>query len=472
VAVTDGLNGLDGALGVAVDQANHTVYVAFFHDDALRVFDADACDGRHLAGCATVALREIRTGTEPEWVALDPHTHTVYTGNEVDDDVSVIDASRCDAGTTLGCRQVPPTVAFPKPETSLYDAAVHTLYVPSQTAGVGMLDGQTCNASHPAGCPSSPVTFTGGEFPFAANVNPLTHSVYIADVGDPADGTGGSVSVLDDRTCNATIQAGCTRGATLAVPAGAAPIAVDVDLATDTVYVAADSDANGPTSLYVFNGATCNATVRFGCGQTPTVAPLGAGGPAGVAVDQATNTVYVAQLVSFGADSPGVVEVFDGATCNGGQSGGCARPIATIPVGVDPQDVGVDQATDTVYTANEEDTDYQGTASIIDGTTCNSADMAGCNQTAETVPVGFGPLALSVDQTHNQVWVDNAQDTSVSIIDAVVCSGQHESGCARPWPKLSVVDYPNAVAFADDADTAYVSGGPGIAIVPIPGPGG
>lgn len=100
---------------------------------------------------------------------------------------------------------------------------------------------------------------------------------------------------------------------------------------------------------------------------------------------------------------------------------------------------------------------------------CNATDMAGCDQTATTVPVGFGPLDLWVDQAHNQVWVENTQDTSVSIIDGAVCNGQHESACARRWPKVSVVDYPNAVAFADSTGTAYVSGWTGISVVPLRG---
>jgi DNA-binding beta-propeller fold protein YncE len=186
-----------------------------------------------------------------------------------------------------------------------------------------------------------------------------------------------------------------------------------------------------------------------------------------VAVDQATNTAYVALIPSFDTDTPGAVAVINGATCNATRAGGCSGPIASIPVGVDPQQVGVDRATDTVYTANEQDTDYQGTASIINGATCNTTNQRGCGQTAATAPVGFGPLDLSVDQAHNQVWVENTQDTSVSIIDGAACNGRHEGGCARSWPKRSVLDYPNSATFADDANTAYIGGGAGITVVPL-----
>jgi DNA-binding beta-propeller fold protein YncE len=466
VTVTDSPPGFDGSLWVTVDSANHTVYVPFFHDDALMAFDADDCNSRHLSACAAIVPQEIHTGTEPESAGLDPETQTLYTGNEIDDDVSVIDAARCNAETTTGCRRVPPTIAFAQPAGSVDDPGVHTVYVPSQTGGVGMLNTDTCNAAHPGACPGAPVTFAAEDVPNAAIVNPLTHTLYVANAGNGSDG---SVSVVDDRTCNARTQTGCISSSTLEVPAGAAPVAVDVDLATNTVYVAAIGFGGfgTPTYLYVFNGATCDATARTGCSQAPVGVHLGTG-VATVAVDQATNTAYVAITPSFGTNTPGTVAVVDGATCNGTVHTGCSSPIASIPVGVDPSQIGVDQATDTVYTANDEDSDYQGTASIINGATCNSTDRAGCSQTAATTAVGFGPFDLTVDQARNQVWVANSQDTSISVIDGAACYGQHENGCARPWPKRSVLDYPDSVAFADGADTAYVGGvATGISIVPI-----
>ena len=54
---------------------------------------------------------KIHTGADPEGVVLDPDTQTLYTANEVDNDVSVIDASRCNAQNTSGCR-IPPAVAI------------------------------------------------------------------------------------------------------------------------------------------------------------------------------------------------------------------------------------------------------------------------------------------------------------------------------------------------------------------------
>ena len=80
-----------------MDAANHTVYVVYQKDDALLVIDTNRCNGSHPAACATLSPQEIHTGTDPEMVRLDPQTQTLYTANQVDNDISVIDASRCNA---------------------------------------------------------------------------------------------------------------------------------------------------------------------------------------------------------------------------------------------------------------------------------------------------------------------------------------------------------------------------------------
>ena len=78
----------------------------------------------------------------------------------------------------------------------------------------------------------------------------------------PIPATTGSVSVFDDRTCNATTTSGCGDVRTLQLPGGNG-LAVTVDPATDTVYVTT-APASGPDTVSVFNGATCNATQSGG----------------------------------------------------------------------------------------------------------------------------------------------------------------------------------------------------------------
>ena len=86
------------------------MYVTNQKDDSVIVVNANVCNGSDLAGCATLDPPEIHTGADPEVLTLDPDTQTLYTANQVDNDVSVIDATRCDAQTTSGCRARVPEV--------------------------------------------------------------------------------------------------------------------------------------------------------------------------------------------------------------------------------------------------------------------------------------------------------------------------------------------------------------------------
>jgi DNA-binding beta-propeller fold protein YncE len=252
----------------------------------LVVVDTSVCNGRHRAACATLRPPTIHTGSHPEGTLLDGQTQTLYTADEVDNTVSVIDAARCNATTTRGCRQQPPALPLPGHGAPATDPAVATLYVPTGTNTVAMINTRACNAHHLAGCAHPPSTVTVGANPTGVAVDSKTRTVYVANFGS---GKTGSVSVLDARTCNATRTSGCTRLPTLQVPGGH-PDGIAVNAATGTLYVATVT-ANGLNLISVFNGATCNAATTTGCGQAPAVLQVGAssGGNSAlsVAIDQA-----------------------------------------------------------------------------------------------------------------------------------------------------------------------------------------
>ena len=74
------------------------------------------------------------------------------------------------------------------------------------------------------------------------------------------------------------------------------------DPATDTVYVA-NQGGKGPSgsvnTLSVVDARTCNARDTSGCGQTPPTVAAG-NGPFGIAIDDATHTIYVADSTDDG----------------------------------------------------------------------------------------------------------------------------------------------------------------------------
>jgi YVTN family beta-propeller protein len=122
-------------------------------------------------------------------------------------------------------------------------------------------------------------------------------------------------------------------------------------------------------------------------------------GASGVAVDHRTGSGYVA--------GGGGVVVFDGTTCNARMSSGCATP----PVNV--SDVGgigvvVDSSTGTLYVANAGNS----TVTVVDTATCNAHVTTSCAEAHPAVPVGSSPSHVAIDQ------VDCTCRTTVPMVPA------------------------------------------------------
>ncbi len=90
--------------------------------------------------------------------------------------------------------------------------------------------------------------------------------------------------------------------------------------------------------------------------------------PLAAAIDTRTDTLYVVN------GSAGTVSVLDGARCDARVSGGCGRALATIRVGRMPVAAAFDQATRTVYVANLKGR----SVSVINAAECNAVTTRGC----------------------------------------------------------------------------------------------
>jgi len=176
-------------------------------------------------------------------------------------------------------------------------------------------------------------------------------------------------------------------------PVRRGPSAVAVDRATNTIYVASGNNANGPNAggdtVSVIDGRRCQARDVSRCaGPWPTVKVGNL--PSSVAVDQGTDTVYVT------VDGSNTVAVFNGATCNAQVTSGCGQAPAHVRVGPGPFGIFADDANHTVYVANPGPKFDQNTISMINTLTCNASDLGGCaNQTPARVPVPLG-LVISM----------------------------------------------------------------------------
>ena len=129
--------------------------------------------------------------------------------------------------------------------------------------------------------------------------------------------------------------------------------------------------------------------------------------------------------------------------------------MATITAGFNPMAIAVDPTTNTVYAPLLADGEHAGNVAVINGATCNAA-----NRLRTRPPKANTTMTISatVDPKTHNVYVTNVQDASVSVIDGTTCNGTDTAGCSlEANHKVSVDDYPVAVAVAPGVGTAYVT---------------
>jgi DNA-binding beta-propeller fold protein YncE len=443
-----------GPLYVAVNSATDTVYITnpqLSGNDTVSVLDGATCNGQVTSGCGQ-ALKTVRVGLSPVAIAIDQASDSVYVANvgtiENGDTVSVIDGATCNATQSSGCGQVETITVGEGPNWIVLDSGTHTAYTANLTDdSVSVINTATCNATVTSGCDQKTSTVHVGANPWALSIDQKLHSVYVANNWDD------TVSVLNAATCNATVMSGC-HAAPPTVQVGGAPQALLADPTTGTLYSANEGDS----TVSVVNVASCGATTTNGCRSVPLTAdvskpflnpPTKLTG--GVAADGSTKTVYVANL------GAGTVSVVNSATCNAAQRSGCTKPAATIDVGGEPGGVAVDQATDTVYVANVQGS----TVSVIDGATCNATKQTGCSQPPATVTAGNGPYALAVDEPTDTVYVTNpgagTGGDTVSVINGATCNAVEQSGCNQSPATITVGVGPLGIAVNPTTNTVYVS---------------
>jgi DNA-binding beta-propeller fold protein YncE len=380
----------------------------------------------------------VATGEAPNGAAVDSSTHTVYVPNGVDNNVSVIDTRLCDAADTAGCRH--PARTGPEQEYLMVaDPATDTIYATDyQLPQIDVLNGTTCRPKHVSGCAAV------AEIPIPALVGAIddsTHTLYASEY----TGTN-EVAVINTATCNAHDTTGCgTSASTITI--GPGPGTPALNPATDTLYVPYGQTGR---NVAVVNAATCNADVTSGCGQKPAVVRVGANTP-DLAVSSKTDTIYAP------SSNTGTVAVINGATCNGTDHSGCGHLAATVTVGLHPFGVAVDDATHTVYVANNTDGDSPGTVSIINAATCNGNDTAGCNAVMPTIEVGRSPLVVALNTRTDTLYVSDYSSAAVSVVNGSTCNATVTRGCRHEAPERAVGSQPFGLAVNPCHGTVYVA---------------
>jgi YVTN family beta-propeller protein len=406
-------------------------------------------------GCAR-APATVTVGPVPAVATVDPDTHTVYVGHDDNPVVSLVDARHCTALDTSGCDQDPPTTATALvPDAGLaLDRAAHRLYAPAPVDDVvSAIDTTRCNAQVHTACDTRWPTIQTGASP--SWVTLFEGRLYVADnlddsvavlprrfrdeaptvllheaqemTVDPDDHTAyvthanlHELALLDTRVCNARSSSRC-HPPEVSIPGVSGPFDIIYDPAERTLYATNQDDH----SIVMFDPATCNSARSDGCDPVGPVVHIGRGG--WLAVDGARHRVYATDL------DDGRVAVLDSRHCNARDFSGCTPSF--VPAGPDLFGIAVDPVTGTVYASNSQ----EATVTVLDRTGAKA-----------TIPVGVNPRGLAIDGARRTLYVTNGADGDVpatlSIVDLRHCTAADTSGCGRTWPAVPVGRTPQAVA--------------------------
>ena len=443
---------------VAVDQSRHTVFTLNQTDDTMSEFNTNTCNGHEQSGCPARARNERvpwnpPQGYNPGSFTLVPGTGTAYVANPGGESfLAAISIKRCNALTTAGCRVESPSVqlnlAFPE-----VDPATDTIYAANASKpGIVVLDGAKCNAVDRSGCrPLATIPFPHPQANIGA-IDPVTHTLYAAD---PFANT---VYAIDIKHCNARDTSGCSAVAAK-MTIGPVPSLPVLNPATHTLYVpegVKTSSGYNFDEIAVLNAATCNAIVTSGCSQVPGTITVGSFTFV-IALSAKTNTVYTA---SSGPNLSGSrrVWVVNGAACDATDHSGCGTAVvAKAEVGLGPASVVVDDAHNTVYVANNGDGDIPGTVSVLNAATCNGSTTTGCAKPVATVPVDRAPIAMALDTRNRRLYVADYAHATVSIIDGSRCDATHTAGCSKMAPEQQIGSGPGFVFVNQQKGTVYVT---------------
>jgi len=244
------------------------------------------------------------------------------------------------------------------------------------------------------------------------------------------------------------------------VKVGVAPFALAVDKASNTVYVANFDNGFNAGSVSVIDGARCNAHDTAGCARRPPEVPAGSGASF-VAVDSAVHTVFA---VNKGDNT---LSAIDTRTCNGRVTSDCSKrppnqqatPVHEPGFNPFPNGIALIPRTGTAYVVNA------GGPSILSVTSirrCNAANTSGCRAEAPTVPEGAS--LLSADPTTDTIYAGNLNRAKIDVINGATCRSRRLVGCVpvaripvpAPGANVGAIDKATHTLYAADPPSKEV----------------
>jgi YVTN family beta-propeller protein len=369
---------------VGVNSATDDIYVANEGDGTVSVINGQ---NNTIIG-SPVSLG----GVIPFSVVVNPVTNKIYVDTTVPNSVTEIDASNNNSTTSF--LPVPPAYySYFSPSSMALNAVTNKLYVIENQSICGVNPCPNVNGILGVTDTTTDIAETSAVIldfnPSAMVLDQATNQIYVVNTcgtdSTCASTSDGTVTVIDGATNNTT-----------RLTVGLKPDGIALDPVTNKIYVT-NNCGNGPTCVATSLGSV---TVIDGATSTTpaTVEPAAItveGSPGKIAVDPATDTIYVINVCGTDSTctSAGSVSVINGAT---------DAVVATVPVGTDPDVVAVNAATNKIYVTNEDSNNV----TIIDGISNSSSTLA-----VETDPVN-----AVVNPATNQIYVSNLGSNNVTVI--------------------------------------------------------
>jgi YVTN family beta-propeller protein len=312
---------------VGFNPATHRLYAVDQDGDRVLVLDTKGTSS------------SIAVGKQPNAIAIDPAANRIYVVNAGSGNVSVID------GTADRVIATVPTDA--RPYAIGIDTALHRAYVTNTFSNkVTVIDGTT---NHVQQMPVGSKDFV--------ETDARRRRAFFISYEDPA------LTTLDATGAVHREDLGLSH-----------PWGLAIDQRRGIVYVT----EIGKDTLIAYHEDD---------GQVDKL-PTGSM-PDAVAVDEATNKIYVA---NYAADS---ITVIDGATM---------KPVATVAVGKNPQALAVDAKRHLVLVANT----HSDNVTVMDSVR---------NRAIATIPGGTNPYAVAVDPDSGDAYVANYGSRPVTKLD-------------------------------------------------------
>jgi DNA-binding beta-propeller fold protein YncE len=108
----------------------------------------------------------------------------------------------------------------------------------------------------------------------------------------------------------------------------------------------------------------------------------------------------------------------------------------------------VDDATHTVYVANNADGDAPGTVSVINAATCDGTRTGGCHASFPVMPAGVGPSFEALDPATGLLYVTDFNSAAVTVLSTAGCKAEVTAGCGQPGHQQSVESDPVGIVIA------------------------